>query len=263
MALVFSALVPHPPQALPTVGGEVTVKLEKTLSSYKQLEQDLYAAKPDILIIISPHGQVLPEAVTIHFAERFFTDFQQFGDLKTKLSFAGDLGLAYLLRERCETSFPLHATSESHLDYGVSVPLFFLAQRLKNLRLIVLHPALLPPTQHFLFGQKIQGQLKETNARVAIIASGDLSHRHTSTAPGGFAAEAKPFDEKITTSLKHHRAKEILEISEDLRREAGECGLGSLAIMLGILDGTQYETEILSYEAPIGIGYLTARFRLS
>lgn len=263
MALVFSAFIPHPPQALPTVGGDATQKLEKTVSSLKQLEQDLYASRPDILMVISPHGQVLPEAVTVHFTERFFTDFQQFGDLKTKLAFTGDLGLAYLLRERCETSFPLHATAESHLDYGVSVPLFFLAQRLRGIRLIVLHPGLLPPAQHFLFGQKIQGQLKETNARVAVVASGDLSHRHTATAPGGFAAEAKPFDEKIVASLKYHRLKEILEFPEELRKQAGECGLGPLAILLGIIEGMQYNAEILSYEAPIGIGYLTVQFRLS
>ena len=214
-------------------------------------------------MIISPHGQILPAAITIHFAEKFQVDFEQFGDLKTKLEFTGDLGLSYLLRERCETSFPLHATAETHLDYGAGVPLRLLTQHLKGVRLIVIHPTLLPLAQHFLFGQKIQGQLKETNERVALIASGDLSHRHSAQAPGGFSPTAKSFDESLVSLLTNHQISKILDLSDTERKEAGECGLGSLAILLGVLDAMQYSVQVLSYEAPLGVGCLSAQFHLS
>ncbi len=263
MAIVFSAFVPHPPQALPSVGGAQADLLKATVASLGQLEQDLYVAKPDTLLLISPHGSLLPEAVTIHFGENFTVDFQQFGDLKTRLEFLNDVELAYLLRERCETSFPLHATAETKLDYGAAVPLYFLAQHLKSLRLIVIHPSLLSLAQHNTFGQKIQGQLKETNRRVAVIASGDLSHRHTAQAPGGFSRQAKPFDEFLVTLLKNHQTSEVLSIADETRKEAGECGLASLAILLGIMEGMQYKIEVLSYEAPLGVGLLAAEFRLS
>lgn len=262
MAIVFAALVPHPPEALSQIGGDQTTKLKTTINALQQLEQDLYVAKPDSILIISPHGQILPDAITIHFAENFQIDFQQFGDLKTKMDLAGDLALSYLLRERCETSFPLHAVADTRLDYGAAVPLYFLAQHLKNVRLIDIHPSLLPLAQHFLFGQKIQGQLKETNNRIAIIASGDLSHRHLPQSPGGFTPEAKLFDEEVTNLLKENKVQDLLNLAPEKRKLVGECGLGSLAILLGILDGTKYSTEVLSYEAPLGVGCLTTQFRL-
>jgi len=49
-------------------------------------------------------------------------------------------------------------------------------------------------------------------------------------------------------------------MNEKLISDAGECGLKSIAILLGILEGIKYEPQILSYEGPFGVGYLTAEF---
>ena len=44
--------------------------------------------------------------------------------------------------------------------------------------------------------------------------------------------------------------------------EAEECGLRSILILLGILNRMSYEPQLLSYEAPFGVGYLTLNFDL-
>jgi len=46
--------------------------------------------------------------------------------------------------------------------------------------------------------------------------------------------------------------------------EAGECGLRSFSFLLGILEEAKidWKAEILSYEAPFGVGYLVANFKL-
>jgi len=50
---------------------------------------------------------------------------------------------------------------------------------------------------------------------------------------------------------------EIIKFNHSLVADAGECGLKSIVILLGILEGIKYEPELLSYEAPFGVGYLT------
>ena len=54
--LSFACFVPHSPILIPEVGKENLDKLKDTVQAYKNLEHDLYASKPDIIIVISPHA---------------------------------------------------------------------------------------------------------------------------------------------------------------------------------------------------------------
>jgi hypothetical protein len=73
----------------------------------------------------------------------------------------------------------------------------------------------------------------------------------------------KEFDQKIIGFLRKKKVKEIINMDSKLIEEAGECGYRSILILLGILDNTDWEPEILSYQAPFGVGYLTANFKLN
>jgi AmmeMemoRadiSam system protein A len=52
----------------------------------------------------------------------------------------------------------------------------------------------------------------------------------------------------------------IAGIDPDLREEAGECGWRSLLVLGGFLENAAFTGRVLSYEAPWGVGYLTAAF---
>ena len=54
----------------------------------------------------------------------------------------------------------------------------------------------------------------------------------------------------------------ILNLDSELIERAGECGLRSFVILLGVLDGLEIKPEILSYEGPFGVGYLVASFEV-
>ena len=66
MSLVFSAITPHPPMLIPSIGQGALKKLEKTKQALEKLEQKLYVAHPDILIILSPHGSYFKDAFTLN-----------------------------------------------------------------------------------------------------------------------------------------------------------------------------------------------------
>ena len=82
-------------------------------------------------------------------------------------------------------------------------------------------------------------------------------------APAGFSPKAKEFDKKLIQQLKKKSLEGILNIESELIDEAGECGLRSILILMGVIKNMNYEFEVLSYEAPFGVGYLVGEVRFN
>jgi len=261
--LVFSALVPHPPIIIPTIGKENLNHVRKTIQAMKELEKILYASKPDIIMIVSPHTPILSDAFTINLSPTYKINFHQFGDLVTKKEFKSSPLLIDRLHEDLEDAkIPTVLISEENLDHGSGVPLYYLTQHLKEIAIIPLGYSLLDFQTHLDFGNTLKDQIIETNKRVAFIASGDLSHRLNKNAPAGFSPQGKIFDEKLIELLKNKDIKGIVGMEAKLIEEAGECGFRSILILLGLLQNINFQPKILSYEAPFGVGYLVAQFKL-
>ena len=259
MSLVFAAITPHPPILLPTIGKDESKKVEKTKKAFLALEHQLYASHPDVVIVISPHGSFFADAFTINACPEYETDFKEFGDISTKLKFKGETSLAYKIRKLAfMQNLPTATISEQNLDHGSGVPLTFLTQHLKNFTLLQLGFCELPFKSHMEFGNVLQEIIQNSNKRVAVIASGDMSHALTSESPAGFSPEGKKFDAKIQELLAHQGVSGILQLTPEFIESAAECGLRSILILLGVLQGVRCSYRQLSYEAPFGIGYLTA-----
>ena len=261
MALSFSAIAPHPPILIPAIGKENIALLQKTIESYRKLEEYLYTSQVETLIVISPHGAIQSESFTMNLNPEFIVSFEDFGDLSTKIELKGDLGIAYKIRENLETKAPLQLISEPVLDHGCGVPLFLLTQNIKNLKIIPLYCSALDSESHYKFGQLLKRELLVNKSRIGVIASGDLSHRLSKNAPAGYSPKGAKFDQKLIESLKNKKSQDILGFNKKLIEEAGECGLKSILILLGMTDGINYSPELLSYEAPFGVGYLTMNFK--
>lgn len=262
MSLVFAGIVPHPPILIPAIGQDNLAQIEKTQKAMRQMEQELYSAKPDVLLIISPHGEIDPEAFTINLADDFSVNFEQFGDFATKLAAKGEVILIANEKEKISNRVPLNIISQKDLDHGVGVPLFYLIQHLENTKLIPIYFSLLDSQAHLEFGKALKEIVMASTKRVAVIASGDLSHCLTKNAPAPFSEAGKKFDEKIIELLKSSDSQAIVNLDQELIENAAECGWRSILILLGALNHIKYQTEILSYEAPFGVGYLVANLKL-
>ena len=262
MPIIFSAITPHAPILIPAIGKENLNRIKATKQAMEKLAEDLYSCQPDTILIISPHGQIQPNAFTINLSPNFECNFEEFGDLTTKLNFVGDIKLSYKIRERMETKAPLQLISDASLDYGCGIPLCLLAQNLPKIKIIPLYYSGLDLTAHFKFGQLLRRELNYHNERIAVIASGDLSHCISKDAPAGYSPKGKKFDKKLIKYLLNDKIKDLLNINHDLIEASKECGLKSIVILLGILGGSNYKTQMLSYEAPFGVGYLVMQFKI-
>ena len=75
-------------------------------------------------------------------------------------------------------------------------------------------------------------------------------------------AKGKKFDKKLIEYLTKAKTAEILKMDREFIAEAGECGLKSIMILLGILNNINFLPQLLSYETPFGVGYLVMNFKL-
>lgn len=264
MPLVFAAITPHPPLLIPAIGKEALLKLDKTALALARLEEDLYLAKPEVICIISPHGKLWPDAFTINFCKEYKSDLREFGDLTTRLKFKGGSHWASRLwQDTKHAPFKSVVISEPKLDYGVAVPLYYLAKHLSTVGILPIGFATdLPLKTHLDFGTLLKEFIMKSNQRIAVIASADLSHALASDAPAGFNARAAEFDRAVQELLATRNTVGLVQLDPELIAGAAECGLRSILILLGILRNMHYTFEALAYEAPFGVGYLTGNFIL-
>jgi AmmeMemoRadiSam system protein B len=148
------------------------------------------------------------------------------------------------------------------LDHGTSVPLFYLAEHKPDIKIVPITYSKQDLKAHFQFGQSLKEVLQESNKRVAIIASGDLSHRLSTDSPAGFSKHGEVFDNAVKDGIINKNATALMNIDQQVIDGAGECGLKSLLILMGVLHGIKYDPQIMDYNDSLGVGYLTCNFQL-
>ncbi len=269
MPIVFGAISPHPPIIIPKIGGTEIAKVEKTIKAMKKLASKLEKAEPDILIVISPHGLVYPDRINICGMSKLKGDMANFGHPEIEFHYENDLDLVAAIdkaanKDSIET-LPYDNAAQNRtykLDHGVTVPLHYLAANLAGIKVLPITYSLLDRLQHFGFGQIIAGVAKDSKKRVAVIASGDLSHRLIPAAPAGYTPTGKKFDKALLGALEKNDIDVILNFDHDFLEEAGECGYNSILILLGTLNNLKTKPEILSYQGPFGVGYAVVNFKI-
>lgn len=264
MSLVFACITAHTPLLMPTIGKEGLSVIEKTQKAMQQLEQELYVAQPETIVVITPHGDALPDAVSINLNNKYVTNFEEFGDLVTKLEWKSEIMLIDRIREDFkEKHLPLVLGSSEFIDYGSAIPLYYLTQHLPSIRIVPIITSQLDMKTHYTFGKELKDEILSSTKRIAVIATADLSHRVGENSPEGLSPKGVAFDEKIVSLVSKPHPIEILDIDEAWVNEAQACGSKVLATLCGMIDDVRHEPKVLSYEKPFGVGYLVARMKIS
>ncbi len=263
--IVFGCIVPHPPLLVPDVGGGREIEISATTKAMERLTQQLADHRPETVFIISPHGTYYHNAMGVATSKSSQGNMRSWGARGPDYHFDNDLeAVAALEDESRAANIPLRSIGDRsyELDHGVLVPIHFLVKGMEGAKMVPLTFSWLPLDSHFAFGQAIRRAAEKIGRRVAIVASGDLSHRLTPEAPAGFHRDGEVFDKRLVGYIEDYNVKGIMTMDEDLIEHAGECGLRSIVILLGALDGLAAKSEVLSYEGPFGVGYCVASFEV-
>lgn len=264
MSLKFGAICPHPPLLIPTIGRPSDFeKISQTKEAMEKLAKKFYEAKLETVIVISPHAPIDFKYFIINTSSSLRGNFSQFGDNQTNFSFKNDLEIAKKIENLCQQEkIPLKPLEIKELDHGILVPLFYLLPPRKEIKVLPLSFSCLDRQTHFLFGKIILKAIQESPKNIGLIASGDLSHCLLPEAPVAYSPLGKEFDEKFMKNIEKKNNEDMLNLDENLVEGAAECGYRSSLILLGALEGLKYRPEVLSYEAPFGVGYPVINFRI-
>ncbi|MEW6142274.1 MAG: AmmeMemoRadiSam system protein A [Chloroflexota bacterium] len=259
--IVFGCIVPHPPLMVPGIGRGQEKAISSTIEAMEKLSTMLADQKPQSVLVISPHGRSFSDAMGILTAPSSSGDLSNWGVSGHGIQFANDLDIVKLIQEEArQAGIPLRSIGDKHyeLDHGVMAPFHYLARSIRDAALVAVTFCWLSPVTHFDFGKAIRRAAERSGKRVAIIASGDLSHRLIPQAPAGYDPAGKTFDERLVIAIKSMDTGTILNFDPDFVEHAGECGYRSILILLGALEGLKATSQVLAYEGPFGVGYLTA-----
>lgn len=252
-------LVPHAPVLIPEVSSLSDAGCGKTFSVFRSMSCSLAGIKPDYIFVLDPHARTGKSFTVIH-AERFVGNLAQFGarDASVAVEGAGKEGKDLALH--LNSGFPVmeHQEELFPLDYAAVVSLILLRLALGYIpRMILANPVTLSYRQAFEMGRRLR--TISSGSEWALLASGDLSHCLKEGGPGGYHPDAEVLDGKILESLEISSPFPVFSLPPATIHNAGECGLRSALCLIGLSGGKGI--EVLSYEAPFGVGYATALWR--
>ncbi|WP_240984285.1 AmmeMemoRadiSam system protein A [Acididesulfobacillus acetoxydans] len=247
MSLVYSAFVPHPPIVVPEIGRGQEEICGSTLEAYREVAARVAQAKPETVILVSPHAPLLEEGISVLVNGEVRGSFADFGVPDLSLAFPNDGRLV----ESLSRGLPRVLRRQGELDHGALVPLYFLERAGWRGKVVLLSMPWREPER---YGAEIGRILRAGTEKTALVASGDLSHRLREEGPYGFDPTGPQFDQAIVSGLKGNPAQ-IGQIPAETVEQAGECGYRSLRLALAAQEGMR---EVLSYEGPFGVGYLVA-----
>ena len=253
----LSVLMCHAPIVVPAVGGARARACRSSTRAMAEAARRVVAAKPDVVVVLSPHTPRVRGAFSLVAGPRVRGDLGDFGaeDVRCDLPRAEDAVRA--IGEACRAGDV--AIEEIHLrrlDHGAMVPLAFLVEAgWQGDTVVIGLPAEPSADETAAFGRALK-QAAE-GKRWALVASGDCSHRLLPEAPAGFHPRAAEFDRALVDLVKAGDDAGLFRVDESLRDLAAEDVLDT-AQVAATCTGSAARRELLSYEGPFGVGYLVA-----
>src|ERR1700712_5121781 len=228
MALVAAAVCPHPPLLLPAIGTGIDLA---SRAAARTAVSRLAAAEPDLVVVVGPDRQLSTYGPTD----------------------SGSLG-GFGVDARIPLG-PQLSAAPPVLPLSLTVGAWLLGEagwtgecRGQGV------PEDLPAGDAAALGAR----LAALAARVAVLAMGDGAARRSEKAPGWFDARAEEVDATVAAALSQADLETLLQLDEHLARELLAVGRATWQVLAGAAAGSDWSAELLSVEAPFGVGYFVA-----
>ena len=153
------------------------------------------------------------------------------------------------------TLYQISSITSPTLDTASSAALLQLQTKNKKLPIVPITHSLEPVKKLYSLGSSVRDILENTSKRIAVIGLGNLSHNEYAN-----EKEGKRFDTNLIDQLHAKDTNAFLSNKDDQINSFSVCAFRPLAIVLGILNKMNYETDLLNYEQKHGVGLMTTRF---
>jgi aromatic ring-opening dioxygenase LigB subunit len=241
----------------------------------EELGRRCVAARPDTVVVFTPHGVSIEGAMTISAVERAEGSLDGENGVCMRAEFTVDVALAAEIAGRAALSgtpvVPIaHVeTPDSEpyfsLDWGAFVPLWFLGAALQERpEIVVVCPSRSLTRRQLLdFGRATAEAAVAVDKRVAIVCSADQGHGHSEDGPYGFAPFSASYDRAYCQAVGQDCLSRLLYWRDDWIEAALTDSYWQTLMLHGASLHTPMTAELISYEAPTYFGMAVAEFRPS
>lgn len=261
--LVFSAICPHPAMAIPTASPDISAKIKKTISAFNELEESLYTCHPDLIISLTSSDKEEDNNISINFSKEYEVDLKDFGDLTTKNKFLSNIEIPNKLYEQFNlNNLNSCIVSDEKLNYKHSIPLIHLLDHLPNIKILPIEIGKIDHKAALKAGEILRDIILVSNKRIAVIVSGNLSNALTSESPAGYNQNGEKFDFKFRELLKHKNLSGLIQTDEIMINESAQKIYNQALVFLSLIQNINTTYTEMVYEAPFGVGLLTANYKI-
>lgn len=247
--LVFAGACSHVPDFLARPEIDPPEQIARLSRAYEQLRARLTAAAPDVIIVTTDnHFQSFKTGGTVvGTGPRHTGSMAFFKRPDLDLTITGDEAFAQQIVAAARAAgLEIEEARHIDLDHGLIVPLRSVLPRPD----IPVVPVLTQPARSFspfgarAFGRAMREAVKLSGRRVAVLATGGLSHWLD---PGKFGFVDVEFDNYLLDMLRSGRGTEIGDLEPYPLLDHGQYEFGNWLIMLGAV-GPGVTAEVLAYE---------------
>ena len=271
MPLVYACIAPHGGEIVPALAGEKLELFSPTRAGMRKLAKALKEAKPDTVVLASPHNLRLDRHIGVVTAEWSSGKVAE-GSREVKLRARCDVDLAKKLAAAGESrGVPVVAAnygvfegplSDMAMDWGTLIPLWFLLKgnRLKSRVVIVTPSREIPIEKNIEFGKAMAEVFGGQNKRIAFVASADQAHSHKKSGPYGFDERAAHYDRQVIEAIRGDRLGDVMKMDPDFVDGAKPDSWWQMAMLVGVLSVVPMRGELVSYQVPTYYGMLCASY---
>lgn len=282
--LVFACVAPHGFPIIPDLSEDAEGALA-TRAAMEELGRRCAAARPDVLVIATPHGTRVDGTICLASVARGAGTLRWHGrQVEMNVPVDGPMTDAVAERARkhrvpvAMAGFAGNRRDQSAipLDWGVITPLWFLGHG-RNMvghgdvlapapedsgpPVVIATPSRVLPREAMVeFGTAIAEAAAQDGRRVAFVASCDWGHRHKESGPYGYHPASAEVDAKVVDALRDNDPGRLIALTDEEVQNAAIDGLWQTLMLAGAMAHTPMRGEVLSYEAPGYYGMIVAAF---
>jgi aromatic ring-opening dioxygenase LigB subunit len=255
------------------LAGETPERMAATRAAMEELGRRMEAARPESVVVITPHGVRVAGAVCVMATERGIGVLEDNNGGRVQVDMAMDAEFGLQIAEhtarlyKVPTVTAIYGASSGDgcytpLDWGAVVPLWFLGARWETPpTLVSITPSRAPTLkQLYDFGTGLAEVAFETERRVALVASADWGHAYDETGPYGYDPASAEFDAMVVDAVHSGTLDKLLDADLEFANQAKVDGLWQTVMLAGALQHTPMRGELLSFEVPSYFGMLVAAY---
>ena len=265
---MWACIAPHGGEVIPELAADLD-RMARTRAAMKELGRRCSQARPNTVVVLTPHGIVVPGAVSLGETKAAAGVLGERPPARVSAVFETDIELAQSIAgEAAQQNVPIaRLVAEEKdamlpLDWGALVPLWFVAHPLvPRPKVVVLAPDRSLPRETLVrCGLAIARAARASGRRVALVASCDQGHAHDPHGPYGHDPAARRHDEAMCRAIADDDLDCLLGWGNDFLEAANVDAYWQTLMLMGATAVPRFRPELLSYECPTYFGMIVASY---